>query len=171
MPRKARTASLADAHAATGGVAAVDRALSLLNAFRPGDDALGLAELASRTGLYKSTVLRLLASLEHARLLQRLGDGRYGLGGQVARLHTLYAASFSLDRVVLPVLRELVANTGESAAYHVRQGRAPKSRSRSTRSRLLLSAITSTLGTPATRGLRCRFRSARATSVRASSRR
>lgn len=125
MPRKARTASLADAHAATGGVAAVDRALSLLNAFRPGDDALGLAELASRTGLYKSTVLRLLASLEHARLLQRLGDGRYGLGGQVARLHTLYAASFSLDRVVLPVLRELVANTGESAAYHVRQGRAP----------------------------------------------
>lgn len=124
MPRKAQNPSLADDSAAPGGVAAVDRALTLLAAFKSGDAALGLAELAARTQLYKSTVLRLLASLEHARLVQRLGDGRYGLGSEVARLHSIYAASFSLDKVVLPVLRELVAATGESAAYHVRQGDA-----------------------------------------------
>ncbi|WP_457282352.1 IclR family transcriptional regulator [Polaromonas sp. P5_D5] len=124
MPRKAQTESVADAHAAPGGAAAVDRALSLLSAFRAGDASLGLSELAERTRLYKSTVLRLLASLEHARLVQKLGDGRYALGAEVARLHGVYAASFSLDRVVLPVLRELVAATGESAAYHVRQGAA-----------------------------------------------
>lgn len=124
MPRKAQTESVADTHAAPGGAAAVDRALSLLSAFRAGDASLGLGELAERTQLYKSTVLRLLASLEHARLVQKLGDGRYALGAEVARLHGVYAASFSLDRVVLPVLRELVAATGESAAYHVRQGEA-----------------------------------------------
>ena len=123
MPRKAQIESLADAHAAPGGAAAVDRALTLLGAFRPGDQALTLAELASRTQLYKSTVLRLLASLEHARLLQKLEDGRYALGSEVARLHAIYATSFSLEQVVMPVLRELVAATGESAAYHVRQGR------------------------------------------------
>ena len=122
MPRKARIESLADAHAAPGGAAAVDRSLSLLGAYRKGDVSLGLAELAERTQLYKSTVLRLLASLEHARLVQRLEDGRYGLGSEVARLYGIYAASFSLDKVVLPVLRTLVAVTGESAAYHVRQG-------------------------------------------------
>ncbi len=124
MPRKARIESLADAHAAPGGAAAVDRSLSLLGAYRKGDVSLGLAELAERTQLYKSTVLRLLASLEHARLVQRLEDGRYGLGSEVARLYGIYAASFSLDKVVLPVLRKLVAVTGESAAYHVRQGEA-----------------------------------------------
>lgn len=124
MPRKAQTPSLADDSAAPGGAAAVDRALTLLAAFRAGDTALGLTELAQRTQLYKSTALRLLASLEHARLVQRLEDGRYGLGSEVARLHSLYAASFSLDKLVLPVLRELVAATGESAAYHVRQGSA-----------------------------------------------
>lgn len=102
----------------------MDRALSLLAAFRGGDSALTLAELAARTELYKSTALRLLASLEHARLVQRLEDGHYALGGEVARLHAIYAVSFSLDRVVLPVLRQLVARTGESAAYHVRQGDA-----------------------------------------------
>ena len=122
MPRKALNDSLADSHAAPGGAAAVDRALTLLAAFRAGDVSLTLAELAARTQLYKSTVLRLLASLEHARLVQRLDNGAWALGSEVARLHGVYAASFSLDRVVLPVLRALVAATKESAAYHVVQG-------------------------------------------------
>jgi DNA-binding IclR family transcriptional regulator len=121
MPRKAQTESLSDLNAAPGGAAAVDRALSLLSAFRPGDEALSLAQFAERTQLYKSTVLRLLASLEHARLIRRQEDGRYALGMEIARLHGLYAASLSVDRIVLPVLRALAAATGESAAYHVRQ--------------------------------------------------
>lgn len=122
MPRKARVESLAATAAAPGGAAAVDRALSLLAVFREGDDALGLAELAMRTQLYKSTALRLLASLEHAGLLQRRPDGRYALGAEIARLHAVYAAAFSLDHTVPPVLQALVQATGESAAYHVRQG-------------------------------------------------
>lgn len=121
MPRKAQTQSASDLNAAPGGAAAVDRALSLLSAFRPGDEALSLAQFAERTQLYKSTVLRLLASLEHARLIRRQDDGRYALGMEIARLHGLYAASLSVDRIVLPVLRALAATTGESAAYHVRQ--------------------------------------------------
>jgi DNA-binding IclR family transcriptional regulator len=125
MPRKAQTESIAESDAAPGGAAAVDRALSLLGAFRGGDTALSLAQLAERTRLYKSTVLRLLASLEHASLIQRLDDGRYALGNEVARLHGIYAASFSLDHLVLPELRKLVQATGESAAYHVRQGEGP----------------------------------------------
>ncbi|MDO9403373.1 MAG: IclR family transcriptional regulator [Polaromonas sp.] len=124
MPRKAQTESLADSHAAPGGAAAVDRALTLLLAFRAGDVSLTLSALAARTQLYKSTVLRLLASLEHARLVQRLDSGAWTLGSEIARLNAVYAASFSLDRVVLPVLRDLVAATRESAAYHVVQGGA-----------------------------------------------
>lgn len=124
MPRKARFDSLADEQASHQGVAAVDRALTLATAFRRGDTALTLSELAERTRLYKSTVLRLLASLIHAKLVQRFDDGRYGLGSEVARLHAVYAASFSIDRVVMPVLRDLVDATGESAAYHVPQGDA-----------------------------------------------
>jgi DNA-binding IclR family transcriptional regulator len=122
MPRKAAQPSQADVAAAPGGVAAVDRALCLLNAFQPGDRALSLAELAQRTGLYKSTALRLLASLQHAGLLRQREDGRYALGAGLARLHALYTAGFSLEEEVLPVLRELVAQTQESASFYVRQG-------------------------------------------------
>lgn len=122
MPRKPALPSLADQQAAPGGAAAVDRALSLLGAFGAGDGSLSLAVLAERTGLYKSTLLRLAASLEHARLLQRGTDGCWALGPEVARLHGIYAASFSLESQVMPALRELVAQTHESAAFHVRQG-------------------------------------------------
>jgi len=122
MPRKAAQLSEADKHGAAGGAVAVDRALFVLSVFREGDTALGLAELAHRSGLYKSTLLRLLASLEHARLVQRQADGRYGLGPEVARLNAVYAASFSLEQVVMPALRELVRDTRESAAFHVEQG-------------------------------------------------
>lgn len=123
MPRKAIEPSLADENSAPGGVAAVDRALSLLAAFGPGDASLTLGELADRTKLYKSTVLRLLASLEHARLVVRKADGAYALGPEVARMNAVYTGSFSIETEVMPVLRELVAKTQESAAFHVRQGK------------------------------------------------
>lgn len=111
-----------ESSSAGGGVAAVDRALMLLTAFGEGDRSLSLQDLADRTGLVKSTALRLLVSLQHFALVQRLEDGRYALGPSVARLHSLYSASFGLDTLVPPALRALVDATRESASFHVRQG-------------------------------------------------
>jgi DNA-binding IclR family transcriptional regulator len=122
MPKKAVHLSIADANPAPGGVAAVDRALSLLAAFKPGDTQLSLMELADRSRLYKSTVLRLLISLEHGGFIQKRSDGRYALGYEIARLNGIYATSFSLSDVVMPVLQDLAAQTRESAAFHVVQG-------------------------------------------------
>jgi DNA-binding IclR family transcriptional regulator len=121
MPKKSALLSVADRNAAEGGVAAVDRALSLLTLFSAATPQLGLAELAQRAQLHKSTVLRMLASLEHAHLVARRPDGRYALAAGIARLHHAYAAAFSLEAVILPVLSGLVSLTQESAAFHVRQ--------------------------------------------------
>jgi len=123
MSRCPAVVSLADEHPAVGGVAAVDRALSLLATFGDGTPMMSLAELAQRTRLYKSTALRLLASLEHAQLVLRQPDGRYALGPGVPRLHMAYTQSFSFESLVMPALRELVVATRESAAFHVLQGK------------------------------------------------
>lgn len=106
----------------TSGVAAVDRALSILSAFHEQDDALSLAELARRTSLYKSTILRLIVSLERAAFLRRLEDGRYRLGPALLQLGKLYQASFRLEDHVMPVLKRLVDETGESASFYVPEG-------------------------------------------------
>ena len=49
--------------AAAGGVTAVTRALSLMEAFAVGEASLPLAELSRRTGMHKTTVLRLARTL------------------------------------------------------------------------------------------------------------
>jgi DNA-binding IclR family transcriptional regulator len=122
MPRRSAIPALADQNAAEGGIVTLDRALSLLAAFSSSTPVLSLGELAEKTQIYKSTALRMLASLEHANLVNRLPDGRYALGSEVERLHRVFAGSFSLETVVMPVLRGLVDKTKESAAFYVRQG-------------------------------------------------
>ena len=107
---------------AVNGVSAVERALAVLTAFRRGDGALSLAELAERTGLVKSTIMRLAVSLQRYRLLARLPDGSYRLDAETLRLGTAYQQAFSLSDHVMPVLRELAAQTGETASFYVREG-------------------------------------------------
>jgi DNA-binding IclR family transcriptional regulator len=106
----------------SGGSSTADRTLAVLSAFQPGDRSLSLTELTSRTGLYKSTILRLMNSLLGARFIARSPDGSYSLGPQIPRLHAIYSRSSNLEAVVMPVLRDLVAATRETAALHVRQG-------------------------------------------------
>ena len=104
------------------GVAAVDRALTILDAFTEQDSTLVLADLARRTGYYKSTILRLAASLERRGYLTRLADRGWRLGPAASRLGSVYQAAFDLGDIVEPVLQKVVAETGETAAFHVREG-------------------------------------------------
>jgi len=104
------------------GVSAAARALAVLTAFRRGDSALSLAELARRTGLVKSTIMRLAMSLEQYRLLARLPDGSYRLDAETLRLGTAYQQAFSLSDHVGPALDELAEKTGETASFYVRNG-------------------------------------------------
>lgn len=106
------------------GVAAVERALSILGAFRNGDSALTLHDLAERTGMYKSTILRLLASLARAGCVLRLEDGSYQLGPMVLHWGRVYLSSLRIEDHVQPVLERLAADTGESATFYTRQGNA-----------------------------------------------
>jgi DNA-binding IclR family transcriptional regulator len=106
------------------GVAAVDRALAILGVFRDGDVSLTLRDLAERTGLYKSTILRLIATLERRGCIVRLPDGSYQLGPMLVRWGSLYLASVRIETHVTPVLERLAAQTGESATFYTRQAQA-----------------------------------------------
>lgn len=106
----------------TQGVAVIDRACAILFAFRPDDAALTLAELATRTGLYKSTLLRLAGALISHRLLVRLDDGRYQLGPATFALGALYQRGLNLGDIVVPLMRELADISGEGVSFYVRDG-------------------------------------------------
>jgi len=103
-------------------VEAVERALTVLEAFEPGMNRLSLAELASRTGLYKSTILRLTGTLERRGYMVRDDDGLFGLGPSLWRMGSIYRAGFRLGEAIRPELRAIRASTGETASFLVRDG-------------------------------------------------
>jgi DNA-binding IclR family transcriptional regulator len=100
-------------------VAAVDRALLILDCFTGVTPILTLAQLSAATGLYKSTILRIVASLIRGRLVERMADGKYRIGAAVFRLGTLYRQSVTPEALLMPIMRELVAETGENAVFYV----------------------------------------------------
>ncbi|WP_076997504.1 IclR family transcriptional regulator [Variovorax sp. KK3] len=110
------------APADTSGVAVLDRAFALLAAFGPADERLTMTELSRRTGMYKSTVLRLLAALEHGGFIRKLQDGQYAVGPQPLRLAAIYQRSFHVGHVIEPLLKTLSTTSGETASFYVRHG-------------------------------------------------
>jgi DNA-binding IclR family transcriptional regulator len=108
----------------TQGVAAVQRALAILDSFigdRSDESPRSLADISRATGLAKPTAMRSLVSLDEAGYIVRLSDGRYALGAKTLQLGESYRANFKLDQHVLPVLRQLSKDTQESTAFHVRE--------------------------------------------------
>lgn len=98
----------------------VNKALGVLDQFLAAPDALTLVELSTRTGIHKSTLLRLCSSLLQAGLLERTGSGApYRLGPKIELLALAYRKSVRLEDFVRPQLRMLRDKTGESVSYYV----------------------------------------------------
>jgi DNA-binding IclR family transcriptional regulator len=102
------------------GVATVNRALSILDVFTQENKIVTLAHLSAKTGLYKSTILRLLQSLEVFGYVLRLSSGSYILGPAPIRLAAIAKSDLHPAEKIMPVLRSLVQATGESASFYVR---------------------------------------------------
>ena len=103
-------------------VASLERALTIVGCFTANDRGVTLADIAARTGFYKSTILRLCASLEKFGYVVRLADGRFVLGGAVFRLGQIYQRSFDLADYVVPALERLTARTGQSSSLWIKEG-------------------------------------------------
>jgi DNA-binding IclR family transcriptional regulator len=104
------------------GVAAVDRAFDILDAFRQTKPVLTLAEISRSTGLYKSTILRLLGSLEKYGFIWQRPDGTYQLGASLLSFATVFQDAFDLRQFVEPTLEKLVNETQEGATFFIRDG-------------------------------------------------
>jgi DNA-binding IclR family transcriptional regulator len=104
------------------GVTAVSRALDVLEAFKPAEEEVTLAELARRTHLHKTTVLRIARTLAAARYLVQLLNRSWRLGPAAGWLGARYYRGFDCAVVIEPALRELAGKTRESAAFFVREG-------------------------------------------------
>src|SRR4051812_39214086 len=89
------------------GVATLDRALTILGAFTEESPSLSLAEISRRTGLYKSTLLRLISTFVHFGLMEQGEDGTYHVGAVSMRLANMYQRSLRAADVIGKALQDL----------------------------------------------------------------
>lgn len=103
------------------GVQSIERAFLLLDVVATAE--MGVTELAGRVDLPKSTVARLLKTLEHVGAVERVSlDGRYRIGPTVTGLAGGGHTAADLAARSRPHLRMLAREIGEDAGLSVPDG-------------------------------------------------
>jgi len=109
-PKRKRSAD-----SATGQVRVLDRAIDILDCFSSRTTELSVAEIVERTGLNRSTVRRLLATLARRGLIQEtLSVGQYSLGLRLFEMGGIVFSTFSLRDAAsepLAALQDQVSGT------------------------------------------------------------
>ncbi|MDR1969470.1 MAG: IclR family transcriptional regulator [Burkholderiaceae bacterium] len=125
MPAPPPTDDSADTGSDRYNVPALERGLRLLSEFNRQTPTLSAPELARRFDLPRSTVFRLLTTLENMGFLERVEGGRdYRLGLAVLRLGFDYLASLELTQLGAPLLQRLCDELGVPSNLVVRDGRS-----------------------------------------------
>lgn len=117
------TVSESGGSARDGAVQSVDRAISVLQVLaRRGD--LGVTEISNELAVHKSTVSRLLGTLEARGLVEQATHrGRYRLGYGVAQLAQGASKKHDMTVVSRPVCSSLAEDVGETVNVAVHEGR------------------------------------------------
>lgn len=100
------------------GIKVLDRAIAIVRCVATGDKSL--ATLSEDTGLPRATTHRIASALEVHRVLARTPTGEWTIGPALSSFST--TTSPRLLAAAEPVMRELVATTGESVQLYVLTG-------------------------------------------------
>ena len=96
-------------------VKTVERAFSVLRAFSGGAVTASVTHISQQTGLHKSTVSRLLSTLEHLDLVVRDPESdKYRLGPEIIQLAAEVPFRDFLIAIARPLVSELAESTGET---------------------------------------------------------
>ena len=98
------------------------KSLDLLNALGAAAGTVTVSEMSRRTGIHKSTVVRLCATLLERGYAERGAAGGYRLGVRAGALGHAYHAQHGIEDTVRALLAALRDQTGESASFYVREG-------------------------------------------------
>jgi IclR family KDG regulon transcriptional repressor len=101
----------------------VDKAVSVLNCFSTEAPIRGVGDISQLTGYTKSTVSRLLSTLERHGCVERAGGpGKYRLGYRVYLWGLISGRQNNITTIAEPVMEHLRDKCGEEVALYVVEG-------------------------------------------------
>ncbi|MGM7666444.1 IclR family transcriptional regulator [Microbacterium sp. A93] len=107
------------------GASVIVNVLQVIRCFTVEEPLVGVTEIAAQVGLHKSSVSRILATLEQEQVVERDETSRkYRLGLGLIVVAGPLLANLDVRRVAMDDLRELSESTGETAALNIWDGAA-----------------------------------------------
>lgn len=104
-------------------VQSIERAAAILRSFSETEPELGVTELSQRMGLHKSTISRIIATLQHEGLVgQNPETGKYRLGVGLVSLAGVALGRINVRGAAQPYLDELVQETQETVTVDILAG-------------------------------------------------
>lgn len=124
MTTTANSSDRASASPDARGTSVIVNAIAVLRCFSAEEPLLGVTEIALRVGMHKSTVSRILTTLEQEDLVERDSSSRrYKLGLGLIAVAGPLLAELEERRVAYPLLHRLTELTTETSALMVWNGR------------------------------------------------
>lgn len=95
-------------------LSSLDNALSILNLFFENDE-MSVSDISAHMGLNRSTVFRMLVTLENRGFLTKKENAKYRLGGKIFSLGQIAYSRMELIPLVHPYLERITAQTKETS--------------------------------------------------------
>jgi IclR family KDG regulon transcriptional repressor len=96
-------------------IEAVAKALTILLLFKTNKSKWGVTEIARELGMQKSTVYRLLATMQEFGIVRKTRDGmNYRLGLRLFELGSIVANTFDLRDIAFSYLQKVAQQSGET---------------------------------------------------------
>lgn len=107
----------------TDSLKSISRAMEVLALFAEGEPELGVTDISKLLQMSKSTVHRILVSLEAGGLLrQSRSSQKYALGFRILELATALTGQLDIHRVAITHMQQLREQTNETVGLHILQG-------------------------------------------------
>ncbi|MGO2080591.1 IclR family transcriptional regulator [Glutamicibacter arilaitensis] len=107
----------------TRGTSVIVNVLDVLRCFTVQNPVVGVTDIAEQVGLHKSSVSRILATLEQEHVVERDEETRkYRLGVGLIAIAGPLLANLDVRQVAYPILGDLREATGETAVLNIWDG-------------------------------------------------
>lgn len=104
-------------------IQSIQRAVAIMRLFSESEPELGVIEIGRRLSLHKSTVSRILATLQAEGLVQQNPEtAKYSLGAGLVSLAGVALGQLNVRGIALPVMEELARETQETTCLIAREG-------------------------------------------------
>lgn len=101
-------------------VQSIERMIQIIECFTPSKSELSIKDIVAETELHKSTIFRILSTLEKHNYIKKDNDThKYGIGINFFKIGSIAQDTFDIRKIALPYMKKLNVDTQEAISLNI----------------------------------------------------